>query len=208
MNRKLSQPLWLGAVVAGAFMLAQCQTSARAVADPEAMARSAAAWTTVYRVLQHPRCVNCHPAGDAPLVGEDSQPHPQGVQRGSDGMGRFAMTCPTCHQQQNTPGAHMPPGGPRWHLPPARTPLVFEGRSEQQLAQQLADPQQNGGMSPAELLQHVREAPLVLWGWDPGEGREPVPLPHDQFVAAFQAWVDGGCQVPGAATSLLPAERR
>jgi hypothetical protein len=36
----------------------------------------------------------------------------------------------------------------------------------------------------------------VLWGWNPGDGRAPVSVPHAQFVEAFRAWVDGGCQIP------------
>ena len=28
-----------------------------------------AGWDVVYRVLQHPRCVNCHPSGDVPFKG-------------------------------------------------------------------------------------------------------------------------------------------
>lgn len=174
-------------------VLVQCRSAAP---DAAAAARSAAAWPLVYEVLQHPRCVNCHPAGDAPLVGDRGEVHPQNVQRGASGMGLYAMTCPTCHQAENTPGEHMPPGAGRWHLPPKSTPMVFAGRTSRELAAQLVDPRQNGDRTPAQLLQHVAEDPLVLWGWQPGDGRTPVPVPHAQFVAAFRVWVDGGCQVP------------
>lgn len=156
----------------------------------------AAAWDTVYRVLQHPRCLNCHPAGDAPLVGEDSRPHPQNVQRGPHGQGLFAMRCNACHQTRNVEGAHMPPGAPVWQLPEPAMPLVFEGRGSEQLCRQLADPRQNGGKTPEQLLRHVREDGLVLWGWAPGEGRAPVPVPHAEFVRAFRTWVESGCRVP------------
>jgi hypothetical protein len=175
------------------LLFAQCQIHEPTAA---AKARSAAAFATVYEVLQHPRCVNCHPAGDAPLVGDLREVHPQGVLRGPIGMGLFALTCPTCHQHQNTAGEHMPPGALRWRLPTRSMPLVFEGLSPAQLAQHLADPRQNGGRQPQELLQHVTADPLVLWGWTPGDGRAPVSVPHAQFVEAFRAWVDGGCQIP------------
>jgi len=33
------------------------------------------AFEKVYAVLKHPRCLNCHPAGDIPLQGEDSHVH-------------------------------------------------------------------------------------------------------------------------------------
>jgi hypothetical protein len=40
---------------------------------------------------------------------------------------------------------------------------------------------------------------LVLWGWNPGAGRAPVPVPHDIFVAQFKLWADAGgpCPVAG-----------
>ena len=38
-------------------------------------ARSVALFEEAGKVIQHPRCVNCHPAGDRPLQGDDSHPH-------------------------------------------------------------------------------------------------------------------------------------
>lgn len=171
-------------------------TSQCATVDPATRARGLAAWDTVYRVLLHPRCANCHPDGDVPLQGDDQQPHAQNVQRGPHGNGRYAMRCSTCHQATNTPGPNMPPGAPHWQLPPPKTPMVFFGRSKAQLARQLKDPSQTGGRSLEALLKHMREDPLVLWGWSPGEGRTPVPVPHDQFVAAMQTWIECGAVVP------------
>ncbi|MGE0144243.1 MAG: hypothetical protein AB7I19_18925 [Planctomycetota bacterium] len=154
------------------------------------------AFDRVYDVLMHPRCMNCHPAGRVPLQGDDSRPHGQNVQGGADGLGRFAMRCSNCHGTANAPGEHTPPGAPNWHLPAADMPLVFQGRSKADLARQLADPQHNGGRSPEQLLEHLRSDPLVLWGWQPGEGRARVPIPHEDFVAAAAAWIRAGCPVP------------
>jgi hypothetical protein len=140
--------------------------------------------------------MNCHPAGDLPLQGEASVPHAQNVQRGPRGEGRFAMRCSTCHQTSNTPGEHMPPGAPHWQLPHPDMPLVFEGRSSSELCRQLADRARNGGRTPEQLLEHMAQDPLVLWGWDPGAGRNPVPIPHAKFAAAARAWVEGGCRCP------------
>src|SRR5262249_58451043 len=41
-------------------------------ADREDPARARNAFTKAYPVFMHPRCQNCHPAGDTPLQGDDS----------------------------------------------------------------------------------------------------------------------------------------
>ena len=48
----------------------------------------------------------------------------------------------------------------------------------------------------AALLKHVSEDKLVLWGWNPGGERQPVPVPHGEFVAKFKLWVDAGAPCP------------
>jgi hypothetical protein len=184
----------VGTTLAALCALSQC--SSPASDSSGAATDSAAAWNTIYTVLQHPRCLNCHPVGDAPFVGESRQPHPQNVHRGAEGNGSFGMRCATCHQSANLPGAHLPPGSPNWHMPNPAMPLVFEGRSSGDLCRQLRDAKQNGGKTPEQLLQHMSEDPLVLWGWSPGDGRPPVSIPHADLVKAVRAWVDGGCDCP------------
>jgi hypothetical protein len=157
---------------------------------------SVAAWGVVFGALQHPRCLSCHPAGDAPLQGDDSHPHAQNVQRGRDGQGLYALRCDACHQTQNLAGAHLPPGAPNWHLPRADMPLVFEGKSSGDLCRQLKDEKRNGGKTLEQLFAHVDHDPLVLWGWSPGEGRAPVSTSHADLVRAMRTWIDGGCGCP------------
>lgn len=159
-------------------------------------AASRAAFLTAYEVFMHPRCLNCHPAGDAPLQGEDSHVHAQNVKRGVDGRGLFAMKCTSCHQPEDLPGANMPPGHPDWRLPSAAAPLVFQGRSPAQLARQLKDPAQNGGKTPEQLLHHVEHDGLVLTCWTPGEGRAPPPISHEEFARAFRTWIETGAVEP------------
>jgi len=176
-------------------------------------AHARAAFMEAFKVFSHPRCVNCHPAGDAPLQGEDSRPHTSlRLRRGSDGQGVFAIKCGNCHQAQNQPGLHMPPGAPyplkdgaedqahrgepRWHLPPAATPMVFEKRMPGQLCRQLLDKTKNGGLTPEQLVHHVNTDPLVLWGWNPGEGRNAPPISHAEFVHKVQEWIDKGRACP------------
>lgn len=159
-------------------------------------AASQAAFQDVYKVLMSPRCMNCHPSGEAPLQGDDSHPHVMDITRGKDGKGMYALKCVNCHQPENVPGANMPPGNPNWHLPPADMKMVFEGRTPRQLALQLKDPKQNGHKTMQQLIEHVSHDSLVLWGWNPGEGRTLPPLPHAVFAARFKEWVDKGAVVP------------
>ena len=80
-------------------------------------AESAALFTEAGKVLTSRRCVNCHPAGDRPLQGEEGRLHQPPVERGVDGLGAAAMRCPTCHQAANFDPAGVP-GNPHWHLAP------------------------------------------------------------------------------------------
>jgi hypothetical protein len=158
-------------------------------------ARARKAFGEAYEVLISPRCVNCHPKGDAPLQGENSHVHTQNVKRGEDGHGKFGMKCGTCHQTKNLKGMNMPPGTADWHLPEAKMPLVFEGKSAGELCRQMKDPRTNGGKSLAGVLDHL-ETPLVKWGWNPGDGRPAPPLTYAEFVRAMRTWVAAGGACP------------
>jgi hypothetical protein len=175
--------------------LLQCSVAAQMSEKPDAAA-SRAAFLQVYRVLTSPRCQNCHPAGDAPLQGDDSHVHLQNVKRGADGHGVTAMRCDTCHQTANLPGAHMPPGNPKWALPPPAQRMVTVGRSAAELCKQIKDPKQNGGRSLEKLLDHMANDDLVGWGWSPGDGRTPPPLSRADTVAQMKIWIAGGAACP------------
>jgi hypothetical protein len=93
---------------------------------PDERERSIALFTEAGKVIQHPRCVNCHPAGDRPLQGDDGHPHLPLVLRGAGGFGMIGMQCPTCHQRANfDPGGV--PGHPKWHLAPIE--MAWVGKS-------------------------------------------------------------------------------
>lgn len=157
---------------------------------------SAAAFSNAYKVFMNPRCVNCHPEGDHPLVGDGSRPHPMDVKRGQGGFGKNGLWCSTCHQETNLPGEHMPPGAPDWELPPKEMPMVFENKTARELCLHLKDTEENGGRTPEGIVEHVEDAELVLWGWDPGEGRTPVSMPHKKFVDYMIEWADNGAVCP------------
>jgi hypothetical protein len=171
--------------------------------DNDAGAR--AAFSEAYKVFMSPRCMNCHPAGDFPLQGDDSHTHFYRVRRGEDGNGVYSMKCANCHQAANQPGMHMPPGAPsiskdditpRWRLPNANTPLIFQGKSQAQLCEQMKDPKRNGGLRQEQLIEHVSSDSLVLWGWNPGEGRTTPPLTHQVFVDKVKEWLEKGGACP------------
>jgi mono/diheme cytochrome c family protein len=197
MERTFAFVLAMLAISAAAGLMATSETARAAKAKPDANA-SQAAWMEVYRVLTSPRCQNCHPAGDAPLQGDDSHVHLQNVRRGKDGHGVYAMKCDTCHQATNLPGVHMPPGNPKWALPPAEQKMVFVGRSPGELCKQIKDPKQNGGRTLEQIFHHIAEDDLVSWGWDPGAGRTQPPLSRPDTVAQLKIWMDGGATCPAA----------
>jgi cytochrome c5 len=207
-NRKRSAVLIVGTVLAAlaASSLAWSRQlfttpaisvhAARPVPDSANAAASKAAFLRAWTVFDSPRCKNCHPAGDAPLQGDDSHIHIQNVKRGTEGHGVYGMTCHTCHQDANLPGANMPPGHPKWGLPPANMKMVIEGETAGQFCRQLKDPAQNGHRSLTQIMEHVSQDSLVGWGWSPGDGRTLPPLNRPDFVAAMQQWVDNGAACP------------
>lgn len=180
-------------IVCGFFLINVLLISALPQRDDT---RARAAFLSIVPVLKHPRCLNCHATGDFPRQGDDSHPHAQNVRRGPDGNGKFGQKCSACHQEQNVAGLNMPPGAPHWHLPPANMPMIWEGKTAGQICQQIKDPKQNNGKTVAQIVQHVTEDKLVLWGWNPGEGRTLPPMSHADFAAKFAEWARYGAACP------------
>ena len=177
----------------------QPSAESRAPATDVDRAAGLTAFETVRGVLQHARCQNCHPSGDAPLQGDDSHVHMQNVQRGPTGQGMVGAECTTCHGPANPPsayGMHVPPGNADgWHMPSPEMKLVFVGVAPGALCEQIKDPARNGGKDMAALRAHL-DTPLVTWGWNPGFGRAPVPTPRAQFIAAWETWTRAGAPCP------------
>jgi len=192
-NPRLRRALAILGFVSSTALIAVGWPARAAKQDADA---SRAAFLQVYRVLTSPRCQNCHPAGDAPLQGDDSHVHLQNVKRGRDGRGVYGMRCDACHQTKNLSGEHMPPGNPKWSLPSPEQKMVFVGRSPGELCRQLEDPKQNGGRTLAALLDHVANDELVGWGWNPGDGRTLPPLSRVETAAQMKVWLEGGAACP------------
>jgi hypothetical protein len=160
------------------------------IASPAA--RSAALFAEAGKVLQHPRCLNCHPDGDRPSQGT-GYPHQPPVQRGTDGHGVATMRCATCHQKANFDPGRVP-GHPAWHLAPLS--MAWQQKSLADICAQLKDPARNGGKSLPQIVEHAAHDSLVGWAWAPGAGRAPAPGTQASFGALMKAWAESGAACP------------
>jgi hypothetical protein len=185
----------LAAVSYSVFFLLNARGGAENALAQHDDAAAGAAFESLVPALRHPRCMNCHSIGDYPRQGDDSHPHTMQIRRGPDGFGVNAVNCSSCHQDHNLVGLHMPPGAPGWHLPSPTMPMIWEGLSDHQLCELLRDPRQNGNRSVAQIVEHMT-TPLVLWGWHPGEGRTPIPMPQHEFLAKVREWAAKGAACP------------
>jgi hypothetical protein len=157
-------------------------------------ARSVALFNEAGKVIQSPRCMNCHPATERPTQGDRMTPHQPLVVRGEGGMGApGGLVCTTCHREANYDPAGVP-GNPKWALAPIE--MAWQGKSLGQICEQIKDPARNGGKDMAALIQHMAEDELVGWGWNPGKGRTPAPGTQKAFGDLFKAWADTGAACP------------
>ena len=169
--------------------------------------RSAALYTELHKVIEHPRCMNCHPRSDSPRQGELMALHQPPVTRGEGGMGAVGMECTTCHGAENVEyvGAEGSiPGHEPWHLAPAS--MGWIGLSAPEICAQIKDPDRNGGKSFADLYEHNAHDGLVGWGWAPGEGREPAPGSQEVFGQLTRAWLETGAHCPADTRQAALAE--
>ncbi len=158
--------------------------------------RAAAIFSEMSKVMQHPRCANCHPKSGGPTQGDDMHPHEPPVVRG-EGLGAAGMECFTCHGEANAEFASMEgsiPGATPWHLPPES--MGWQGSTDAELCAQVKDIERNGGRSLEDLIEHNSEDHLVNWAWNPGEGRTPAPGDQETFGALTAAWVEAGAGCP------------
>jgi hypothetical protein len=162
-----------------------------AIADPAE--RSRALFAELGKVLQSPRCQNCHPVGTRPTQGDDMHPHLPLVVRGADDQGAIAMRCATCHQAANFQPAGVP-GAPKWHIAPVE--MAWQGKSLGQICEQIKDPARNGQRTLAQLHDHMAHDALVGWGWHPGGARTPAPGTQQQFGELVDDWIRTGAACP------------
>jgi hypothetical protein len=159
--------------------------------------RSRALFAEIGKLLTHPRCLNCHPAGDHPLQGADQREHMPPVWRGDSG--HLATDCSGCHTDHNVTlheaaSYKSIPGHPRWAVAPIA--MAWEGKSIGEICRQIKDVNRNGGRDLALLHDHIATDELVEWAWNPGEGREPAPGSQQLAGQLVKAWIDSGAECP------------
>jgi hypothetical protein len=163
-------------------------------------ARSAALFTEAGRVIQSPRCLNCHPVTRQPTQGNDLHPHVPFMTAGPADHGVPGLPCKSCHGAANTAtlgsAIQSVPGNSRWGLAPAS--MAWQGKSLKEICGQLKDTSRNGGRTLAAIHEHMTEDPLVGWAWHPGDGRAPAPGSQAEFGALIEAWISTGAQCPAS----------
>ena len=162
-----------------------------AISDPTE--RSRALFAEMGKVIESPRCQNCHPVGQRPSQGDDMPPPLPMVVRGADDQGAIAMRCATCHQVANFAPAGVP-GAPKWHVAPVA--MAWQGKSLGQVCEQIKDPARNGKRTLAQIHDHMAHDELVGWGWHPGGSRTPAPGSQKQFGELVAAWIQSGAACP------------
>jgi hypothetical protein len=181
---------WIASALAASAVLALglLQASAKPPESP-----SVAAFRDVVKVLNHPRCMNCHTTVAWPTQGDDRHRHTFNVLRGADGGGAPGMRCTSCHQDKNQDAMNIP-GAKNWHMAPVA--MGWTGLTPAALCKALLDPAKNGGKSGAKVIEHLRADPLVLWAWTPGGKRTKPEVPHATFLAAAETWIKKGAECP------------
>lgn len=161
--------------------------------------RAIALFEEAGKVIQSPRCLNCHPATERPTQTDKMRPHIPLVVRGEGGVGAASgLACNTCHHDSNFEAAGVP-GNPKWALAPVE--MAWQGKSLGQICVQIKDKERNGGRDIEALVKHMAEDELVGWGWHPGGTRTPAPGTQKQFGDLIKAWVAAGAACPAIPAS-------
>lgn len=166
------------------------------IQDPQM--RSRALFTEAAKVIMNPRCVNCHPATDHPLQGNDQHIHMPPAIRGDNGDGIGGNTCGACHMERNVTlheaaSYQSVPGNPSWGLAPIE--MAWQGKSMSEICAQLKDPTRSG-RNLLQLQEHFAKNDLIAWAWNPGLGRDPVPGTQELLGDLIKAWIDTGAVCP------------
>lgn len=171
---------------------ASLRPAAEFAAIADRRARSRALFAEAGKVLQSPRCLNCHPVSRSPTQGDDLHAHTPPISESA------AIPCNSCHGAGNVATQGDPirsvPGSEHWALAPAS--MGWQQKSLADICAQLKDRDRNGGRSLAKVRRHMAEDHLVGWAWHPGEGRTPAPGTQEAFGELITAWIESGAHCP------------
>ncbi|WP_242127038.1 Isoquinoline 1-oxidoreductase subunit [Sphingobium sp. Sx8-8] len=162
--------------------------------------RSAALFAEAGKVIQSPRCLNCHPAARIPTQGDEMRQHVPLMVATDGNHGPRGLPCATCHGADNAPtfaaGIASVPGNAHWQLAPVE--MAWQGLNLPGICAQLKDPRRNGSRSLDQIVTHMKTDHLVGWAWNPGAGRTSAPGTQEGFGALIEAWVKTGAHCPAA----------
>ncbi|MFS2316738.1 hypothetical protein RMQ97_02260 [Maricaulis sp. D1M11] len=170
------------------------------VASQVSLEDGLSAWNQIHEVFSHPRCANCHvgedniPRWSGPHYGDEPRNHGMFVNGDDSRFGVESITCTTCHATENAQVLHGPPGAEVWMLAPVE--FVWWEKTSQEICEQVKDPERNGFRSIEDLAHHVEFDALVLWGWNPGPGREPAPYSASELASFVRTWGAAGAPCP------------
>ena len=140
--------------------------------------RSRVMFNEIAKVLTHPRCMNCHPAGEIRCRARTvtnicrRRGAKTSLQVRSAPPARLVTTTRTSQSPRPPPTKASPAiraGASR------RCRWLWQGKSIGDICRQVKDVSRNGGRDLALLQEHIAKDDLVAWGSNPGPGREPAP---------------------------------
>jgi hypothetical protein len=114
--------------------------------------RSKALFSEAAKVIANPRCMNCHPAGDHPLQGDDHHIHQPVAFRRDANNGVPGLVCATCHSDRNftlsvgEASYQSIPGHLRWALAPLE--MAWEGKTVDEMSSFFPPANPSGSASP------------------------------------------------------------
>jgi hypothetical protein len=121
------------------------------------------------RVLQHPRCLNCHPVGERPTRATTVIRIPAGGTRCGD-RAPSACAAPPATRMQLRPSSV--PGHPLWHV----APKAWRGRRNRWVrSASRSGPEAQRRQDARGDQEHMARDSLVGWARAPGGNRSPLP---------------------------------
>jgi hypothetical protein len=170
--------------------------SSNGTASNDRESYSATLFLQMAKVIESPRCLNCHPADRHPTQGDDMHLHTPPMVSDASGHGIPGVKCSTCHSASNTALGNglVVPGNPQWGLAPQE--FAWQHKSLREICLQIKDRRRNGNRTLAQIHDHMAHDSLVAWAWHPGSGRTLPPMTQASFGVLVQHWIDSGAQCP------------